>query len=188
MVKTIAIAGCIGRIGTTTQAVQAVLTLKQGGLKACYLEMNRTRYLDQLLTLYGAAEDEGSFIKYSGIHMYKGGYAKTAAKKGWDYIVRDYGQANIDSFEKTSFAEQPVKVITCGSKPNEIFAAQELLSDPTYEDAYFVFSFVPEEERLSIISLMGRRSGKTFFAGTAMDPYILIPDSVRTYHKILGME
>lgn len=187
MAKTIAIAGCIGHIGTTTQAIQAVLTVKQKGFKACYLEMNRTEYLDNLLGLYGQAEDKKNLVRFSGIDMYKRNFAKTISQKDWDFVIRDYGQANTDTFEETSFAEQPIKIIVCGSKPNEIFKTQDLLTDPMYDDAFFVFSFVPEEERISILSLMGRRAERTFFAGISFDPYELIADSVKCYQKIINI-
>ena len=187
MAKTIAIAGCVSRIGTTTQAIQSVLTVKQSGLKACYLEMNRTGYLDNLLALYGTAEDRKNLIKFSGIDMYKRGYAKSISKKDWDYVIRDYGSASDESFEETSFAEQPLKIVICGSKPNEIFKTQDLLGNPVYDDSFFVFSFVPEEDRMAIKSLMGRRAEKTFFAGITLEPYELVADSVKTYKRIINL-
>jgi len=188
MAKTIAIAGCIGHIGTTTQAIQAVQMLKNERLKACYLEMNRTEYLENLTALYCQAEDKKNMVEFSGISMYKRNYAKTVNQQKWDYVVRDYGQANIETFEESSFAEQPLKIIVCGSKPNEIFKTQDLLTDPMYDDAYFIFSFVPEEERVSIISLMGSRADKTFFSGIILDPYVLMPESTKIFQKILNKD
>lgn len=185
MAKTIAVAGCIGHIGATTQAIQAVKMIKDLGLKVCYMEMNRTEYLDNILRLYSQAEDKDSFVRFSGIDMYKRNYAKKVSKQNWDYIVRDYGPADVNTFEESSFAEQPLKIVVCGSKPNEIFKTQDLLVDPIYDDAYFIFSFVPEEERLDLLSLMGDRSNKTFFAGNVFDPYILTPDSKKIFQKIL---
>lgn len=185
--KTIAVTGCIGHMGTTTQAIQAVLTIKQKGLKSCYLEMNRTEYLENLLALYGQAEDKKNFVKFSGVDLYKRNFAKTIFHKNWDYAVRDYGSADVDTFEETSFAEQQMKIIVCGSKPNEIFKTQRMLTEPMYDDAFFIFNFVPEDERVSILSLMGKRTVRTFFAGITFDPYILIPDSEKIYQKIIGM-
>lgn len=186
MPKTIAVAGCISHIGATTQAIQAVQVIKENGLKACYIEMNRTGYLDNVLALYAQAEDRKSFIRFSGIDMYKKNYAKSVVKQSWDYVIRDYGPANVGSFEEASYAEQPLKIVVCGSKPNEIFKTQDLLRDPIYDDAFFIFSFVPEEERVDLLSLMGDRSEKTFFSGIILDPYGVTPDSKKIFQKILG--
>ena len=188
MAKSIAIAGCIGHIGTTTQAIQAVLTLKQNNLKTCYLEMNRNDYLDNLLALYYQAENKRNMITFSGIDMYKRNFAKTVTQQKWDYIVRDFGVANTETFEESSFAEQPLKIVVCGSKPNEIFQIQDLLENPIYDDAFFIFFFVSEEERVSVLSSMGQRAEKTFFSGIILDPYKLESESVRVFQKIINKE
>lgn len=187
MTRTIAIAGCTNHIGTTTQAIQAALAIKDRGLKVCYLEMNRTEYLNNVLKLYRDAMDEKKYIKFRDIDMYKSNFAKSVIQKDWDYVIRDYGSVNDKTFEETSYAEQPLKIVIAGSKPNEILKTTELLKNPVYEDAYFIFSFVPDNEKLPIKSAMSSRSSKTFFSDIILDPYELNPNSIKIYQKIINL-
>ena len=185
MSKVIAIAGCVGRIGTTTQAIQMIKLIQENNMTACYLENNKSNYLKQMVDLYCGVEDKGSRLKYQGIDFYKRNMIKKIPKDKYDYLIRDYGSASADAFEENSFAEQPVKIIVCGSKPNEIFQAQELLMDPIHDDCYFVFSFVPKQEEISIYSMMGKRAEKTFFTGCIYDPFHLEPESNKIYPLII---
>lgn len=188
MEKTIAIAGCIGHIGTTTQSIQAVRVLSRIGYKAGYLEMNRTRYLNNLVDLYSNAADEKDRVIYSGITMFKKSYTKAVYKSNFDYIVKDYGSAEAEGYEEISFAEQDIKIVVCGSKPNEIFKTQKLLMDPSYDDAFFIFSFVPESERISIVSLMAERADHTFFSEIVTDPFVWSPDTAKIFQKITNFD
>ncbi|WP_373262157.1 hypothetical protein [Hungatella hathewayi] len=185
---TIAIAGCVGHIGTTTQAIQVVRVLSKIGYKVTYLEMNRTDYLNNLVNLYSNAMEEKDKVIYSGITMYKRNYANALSKGNFNYVIKDYGNADTETFEDISFAEQDIKIIICGSKPNEIFKTQELLMDPSYDDAFFIFSFVPESERISIKSLMAERADHTFFTEIMTDPFIWSPDSAKLFQKIINFE
>ena len=187
MNKTIAFAGCTDHIGTTTQAIQAILSIKENTQNACYLEMNKTSYIENILKLYRKAEDNHEYIKFNDIDIYKKEYANKIRQKEYDYIIRDYGNANLNTFEETSFSEQPIKIVVCGSKPNEVFHVQKLLSNPIYEDAFFIFSFVPENEKLAILPLMGKRQEKTFFSDIILDPYKLNPNSIGIVNKIVSL-
>lgn len=188
METTIAIAGCVGHIGTTTQAIQIVRVLSKIGYKVSYLEMNRTDYLNNLVNLYSNAVDEKDKVIYSGLTMYKRNYAKALSKGNFDYVIKDYGNTDTETFEEISFAEQDIKIIICGSKPNEIFKTQALLMDPSYDDAFFIFSFVPESERISIKSLMAERADHTFFTEIITDPFIWSPDSAKLFQKIINFD
>ena len=188
MGNTIAIAGCVGHIGTTTQSIQAVRVLEKNGSRVCYIEMNRTNYLNNLINLYANIKDQKEKVVYSGISMYKKNYAKVVSKLNFEYIIKDYGNADADNFEEISFAEQDIKIVVCGSKPNEIFKTQELLKNPIYDDAYFVFSFVPENERISIVSLMAERSERTYFSEIIMDPFIWSSESTKVYQRIISYD
>lgn len=188
MESTIAIAGCVGHMGATTQSIQAVRVLSKIGYKVCYLEMNRTDYLNDLVNLYANAVDEKDKVVYSGIPMYKRNYAKAFNRGNYDYVVKDYGNTDSDTFEEISFTEQDIKIIVCGSKPNEIFKTQRLLMDPSYDDAFFLFSFVPENERISIKSLMAERADHTFFTEIVTDPFIWSPESAKLFQKIINFD
>jgi hypothetical protein len=183
--RTIAIAGCVNRIGTTTQALQAVQVLKAVGYKAAYLEANRNQYLEQMVKTYSNVEESKQFIINSGIVLYKRNYSQAAKDEKYDFIVKDYGNVDTVNFEEASFAGQKTKIVVCGSKPNEIFKTQAVLANPIYDDAYLIFSFVPEEERVSVQSMMSEDANKTFFADTILDPFVEHPSSKALFHKIL---
>lgn len=169
--ESIAVAGCISHIGTTTQALQIVKVLSAAGASVCYLESNRNEYLKNLTNLYVCADELKDRVEYNGIVMYKRNHSKAAVGSGYDYIIKDYGNINSGNFEESSFAEQATKIVVCGSKPNEIFKMQSILSNPIYDDAYFIFSFVPENERVSVVSMMSQRAKQTLFAEIVMDPF-----------------
>lgn len=184
-IKSIAVAGCLNHIGTTTFAIQTVLSIINNDKKAVFLEMNKTEYMEKLLKLYSKAEDHNEFIRFSNIDMYRKEYSGKIKMKNIDYVVKDYGNANLDTFEINSFSEQDLKILVCGSKPNEIFELQKLLSNKIYEDAFFIFSFVPENERLQILPMMSYKAKKTFFSDVIFNPYKLNPNSVEIINQIL---
>lgn len=170
--KTIAVAGATEHIGTTTQAIQLVLYLiKEESKKTCYLELNHTKYLESLNKVCEGVTNNILNMNYSGISMYKRNFAKTINPGNWDCVVKDYGNAYDEYFDLESFKKQDIKVLVCGSKPNEIFQTQDLLMNEAFDDVYIVFSFVPEIEKISLLSLMGNRSKRTVFSDIILNPY-----------------
>lgn len=183
MIK-IGIAGSMSRIGTTTQAIQLAQVLKEN-YKICYVERNEKKYLNDLLNLYTTAKNKKNKIEYSGIEMYKNLPNLDNSLSKYDFVISDFGNINTRTFEEKSFKEQDIKIIISGSKPNEIFKTQVLLERSMYKDANFVFVFVPEEERVSIASLMRERRDKTYFSDIVLDPYKLENSSKQLYTRIL---
>lgn len=183
MIK-IGIAGSMSRIGTTTQAIQLAQVLKEN-YKICYVERNEKKYLNDLLNLYTTAKNKKDKIEYSGLEMYKNLPNLDNSLSKYDFVISDFGNINTRTFEEKSFKEQDIKIIISGSKPNEIFKTQVLLERSMYKDANFVFVFVPEEERVSIASLMRERRDKTYFSDIVLDPYKLENSSKQLYTRIL---
>lgn len=183
MIK-IGIAGSMSRIGTTTQAIQLAQVLKEN-YKICYVERNEKKYLNDLVNLYTTAKNKKDKIEYSGLEMYKNLPNLDNSLSKYDFVISDFGNINTRTFEEKSFKEQDIKIIISGSKPNEIFKTQVLLERSMYKDANFVFVFVPEEERVSIASLMRERRDKTYFSDIVLDPYKLENSSKQLYTRIL---
>lgn len=183
MIK-IGIAGSMSRIGTTTQAIQLAKVLKEN-YKICYVERNEKKYLNDLVNLYTTAKNKKDKIEYSGLEMYKNLPNLDNSLSKYDFVISDFGNINTRTFEEKSFKEQDIKIIISGSKPNEIFKTQVLLERSMYKDANFVFVFVPEEERVSIASLMRERRDKTYFSDIVLDPYKLENSSKQLYTRIL---
>lgn len=183
MIK-IGIAGSMSRIGTTTQAIQLAQVLKEN-YKICYVERNEKKYLNDLVNLYTTAKNKKDKIEYSGLEMYKNLLNLDNSLSKYDFVISDFGNINTRTFEEKSFKEQDIKIIISGSKPNEIFKTQVLLERSMYKDANFVFVFVPEEERVSIASLMREKRDKTYFSDIVLDPYKLENSSKQLYTRIL---
>lgn len=183
--KTIAITGCVEHIGTTTQAIQLLLSLKQKYHKVCYLESNKTGYINNIKRLKPDIKDQIVNIDIKEIKMYKKSFFKVISPWEWDYLIRDYGNADSNDFDQDSFAKQKTKIVVCGSKPNEIFKLQELVLNPIYDGAYYVFSFVPEHERISILSLMGSQAKQTYFSDLLLDPFSDVLN-VSIYDKLIN--
>lgn len=183
MIK-IGIAGSMSRIGTTTQAIQLAQVLKEN-YKICYVERNEKKYLNDLVNLYTTAKNKKDKIEYSGLEMYKNLPNLDNSLSKYDFVISDFGNINTRTFEEKSFKEQDTKIIISGSKPNEIFKTQVLLERSMYKDANFVFVFVPEEERVSIASLMKEKRDKTYFSDIVLDPYKLENSSKQLYTRIL---
>ena len=186
MGNTITIAGCINRIGVTTQAIQLVRTLQENQIKTAYIEMNKTNYLKAVTSLYSKVKESPEKITYSGIDMYKRNGASQIKENKYNILVKDYGAASELYFEDDSYADGDLKLLICGSKPNELMRLKDCLKNPNFQDAFFIFSFVPEEEKTSILSLLGDKCSKAFFSGYIPDPYHLEKSSVELFHRILN--
>ena len=173
--KTIGLAGTISRIGTTTQALQFVRFLSEVKSFACYIEMNDHSYVEKALELYsGAVKQKSGAISFMDMDLYTKETAMAAQKKTYDYLVKDYGSLTDSSFQRVSFREQNIKILVCGSKPNEIFTLEERLKDRAFDDAFFIFSLSPEEDKESVLEMMEERQKRTFFASIQTDPFSMI--------------
>lgn len=184
---TIGIAGCIERMGTTTQSMQLIQYLQLTGKTACYIEVNQSNYIENVTRLYSDAKvlADGK-IKLGEILLYKFSNIIEALEENFNYYIKDYGSAINKDFELISFLEQDIRIVICGSKPNEIFAAQSILENRVYSDVSFIFSFVPKDEQDGIKEMMSSRKDKTYFAGLTPDPYSYNSGMNMVYKQIIA--
>lgn len=188
----VGIAGSIERIGTTTQTLQLIQYLQLTGKTACYLEINKKNYIEEVAKLYSGTKvfKKGGdiiSIKLGDIFMYRSMGIVDAIKENLEYYIKDYGCVKDENFERISFLEQDIRIIVCGSKPNEIFHAQEILKNKSYDDANFIFSFVPKDEQDSIKDMMLSKKEKTFFALNCADPYVYNSSMNNVYKQLINM-
>ena len=172
-------------MGTTTQAIQLVKYLKLMGYSAAYVEMNGNHYIDNLTTYY-QVKVESDYIKYEDVELYRREKILAANKNEYDYLVKDYGYVGMAGFELVSFAEQDLRIITCGSKPNELPAVENILRDQNYEDIKYIFTFVPKDERPAIKEMMEEYAEKTFFVEYVPDPYVYLSAANNVCKAVLG--
>lgn len=169
-IKTVGVAGSLCRIGTTTQAIQLVKYLKLMGYSTAYVEMNSNGYIDSLINYYEVKAGIDCVI-FEDVELYKREKILVANKKEYEYLIKDYGSIDGTEFESISFTEQEIRIVTCGSKPNELQAVERVLRNPVLEDIQYMFSFVPKEERAALKEMMDDYADRTFFVEYTPDPY-----------------
>ena len=188
--KTVGVLGILPRIGTTTQALQLTRYLLQQQRFAAYIEMNSSNYVYKSLELYSTAKEDvqtsSGMITFMDIEMYTKDNLISAQKKSYDYLIKDYGNITDLEYQKISFLEQDIKIVVCGSKPNEIFNIEDpFLKDKDYADVFFIFNLTPQEDRKYLLDVMGKKSDRTFFAGVQPDPFSsIVPNPI--YGDILN--
>lgn len=207
--KTIAVAGAMHRIGTTTQAIQIVKYLKFKGYKACYIELNDNKYMDRDESLkhrqvgytqkvkawldINKADDELGVIKYADIEMYyKQNTIPHILKMDYDYIVYDFGVYSERAFNRTAFVQADIKIMVVGNDPAELDWTQELAQSSFYQDAKLLFSFTGMGEAEEIKLLMDNiktsnnksNGARCYFADFVPDPFIF--SNLKLFDELIG--
>ena len=186
--KTIAIAGSMHRIGTTTQALQIVKHLILEGYTACYIQLNASDYVQRIAEFYTDSvhnEDAGR-VSYQNLEMYyKKEKIADILTKNYDYYIYDFGSMLDNEFTLVQYLEKDVRIIVCGSKANELSFIQPVLELVSAAGAEFVFSFTSEADRRDILKLMEEQQKHTYFSGYIPDPFSYEPSSKEIYSDII---
>lgn len=185
---TVAFCGSMSRIGTTTQALQAVKFLSLHNLKTCYIEMNDSGFIKDLMVIYGNIQHDRMMgcVTYSGVDLY---YDRTKIseilKLDYDAYIFDFGNLSIESFNFVSFLERTIRCVIGGTKPQEIVSMRKtldlLFSQP---DINYIFSFSDPGEHQDILDLMDERKDHTFFATYNPDPFSYSSQNNSYFEKI----
>lgn len=192
-IKTICvgIAGCIGRMGTTTQALQLVKYLQYCGYTASYLQMNNHGFVEALKDAYEEVEvnDDIGSVTYAKVDMYyQINKLQEILKKNYDYIIFDYGVYGENGYNKISFLEKEIQIFVVGSKPGgEFEKTYEVIKNNFYNNVHYIFNFVAKSEQEDVQELMAEKAEVTFFAPEARDPFIFSGDT-ELYSQILSLE
>ncbi len=186
----IGVAGCMGRMGTTTQALQFVKYLQYIGYRAAYFQMNTHGFVEALKDAYeqvSTDEDIGR-VSYAKVDMfYRTDRLQDVLKQNYDYIVFDYGVAGENGFNKISFLEKETQVFVVGSKPGgEFEKTYEVIKNNFYNNVYYIYNFVAASEQSDVRVLMGEKAEVTYFAKEAKDPFVYTGDTI--YGEILSLE
>lgn len=186
----IGVAGCIGRMGTTTQAIQLVKYLQYHGFRAAYFQMNGHGFVEALKEAYEevSVEEELGRVTYAKVDMfYRPAKLQEVLKLDYDYLIFDYGVVGENGFNKISFLEKEKQIFVVGSKPGgEFEKTYEVIKNHFYNNVYYIYNFVSFGEQEDIKELMGEKAEVTFFAGEAKDPFILC--GIDFYGDILSLE
>ena len=206
---TVGIAGAQSRVGTTTQALQIVKYLQYMGHRACYVEMNGTRYFDmsgkdgsdrqvsfaEKYRLWTECESSRAKVTFEGVDLFFGPEGiSESMKQGYDYYVYDYGSVTDRDFDRTAFLKDEIQIFTGGAKPAEFDYLLRMLDIPVFLEACIMLSFVPEKEEESILRLLheyrikrgSNRNRPIMFCDYCPDPFVF--SSPEKYMKVIPME
>lgn len=192
----IGVAGCLSRIGTTTQALQIVKYLTLKGYKACYIEANQSGWILEYMS--SRTEDEYRYMEQIGLVSYKEmdlyvnrQFIPMIKKKDYDFFVYDYGCYQEDTFERMSFLEKNIGIVVGGIKPRELEATDLVMNDTlTQNNVYYIFSFIDVDtsDKDDIIEMMEDKADHTSFAAYAANPFSYTSTRNGTYDKIFDLE
>ncbi|MCC8028005.1 MAG: hypothetical protein LIP16_22200 [Clostridium sp.] len=183
--RTVAVAGALRRIGTTTQALQIVKYLNLVGYPAAYLEMSGHKFIDSCIAVYEGARQDNAKVCLCDIDMYRTIQFLQRAGEDYAFLVKDYGSAAESAFNRVSFMEQDIKVLVCGAKSDEICFTEEIIRSGEYMDASYIFSFVPDENKVSIAGFM--EGIKTYFVEYTPDPFVYLATQNALYKSALNL-
>jgi hypothetical protein len=187
--QTIAVAGCLDRIGTTTQAIQMVKYLNLMGYRACYIEVNRSGYVERVPESYRniKVDKRTKRIICDNVDMFRQQNIAVVNKMDYEFLVKDYGAVTESSFEKISYLEQDFRIICGGIKPNEFHKVYDVLVDDIYEATGYIFSFVPNANREATLGFMEEKGDCTFFADYVPDAFTYSSTANNIYRTLLKL-
>lgn len=187
--QTIAVAGCLGRIGSTTQTIQIVKYLNLMGYNACYIEVNHNGYVDKVLQSYKNIKEDKKTkrIVCENVDMYRQTNIALVNKMDYEFLVKDYGAVTESSFERISFLEQDFRIMCGGIKPNEFDKVYDVLIDETYTASGYIFSFVPNANRAATLGFMEEKAESTFFADYVPDAFTYSATANNIYRTLLKL-
>lgn len=189
--KTIGVAGTIHRIGTTTQAIQIVKFLISKGYKACYVEVNETKYKNILIRKaeqyisyaekvkiafeIEKEDDDLGMISYEKVDMLYKPDKLANMDEEYDYYVYDYGTYSDRGFNKAAFLKDDLTIFVTGANPTEIDYTIDIAVNSSYIKSKLLFSFLEEAERESFIGYMKdyNAAGRCFFVPYTPNPFVL---------------
>lgn len=179
---TIAVAGCMNRIGTTTLALQLAKYFGYKGKRVAYLERNQTGYVASILEAFECKHDESlKKVTCMGVDLfYDLSLIKKIKQEKYDVFIYDYGVVTDENV--ISILEQNEVIITCGIKGDELSATTDALRKfYNNENILYCFNFVHRQTMESTKSMMGTKSGKTHFLGYAPEGFHLEAENMRTF-------
>lgn len=187
--KSIGVAGAISRMGTTTQCIQLCKYLLYMGYKPAYIQLNNHSWIENLIEAYSDVkhDEELGKAEYLGVDMYyKVDKIPEVLKMDYDFFIYDYGVYSDPSFSKVSFLEKERQIFVVGSKPGEFECTYKVIDSNFYNNCFYIYNFVPQEEQKELKKLMEDKEEYTFFADDVRDPFVYSGNTM--YSKILPLE
>lgn len=191
--KTIGVAGCISRIGTTSTAIQLVKFLQFMGKTACYVDNSGTDYISQCRDYYEPSDDNRELHKvtFDGVDVFYDVSAEIMQQiylNNYNYIVFDCGNIANDSSKQIQFLQKQWRLLCTGSKPNESSNLQKVIREIYQTKIYYLYFSVPTAERAYIKKDVEEFDQKCYFLPFYDDCYSLHLDSIPIFSDIFSEE
>ena len=189
--KLIGIAGSMSRIGTTTQALQVVKYLMYKGYKACYVEMNDTRYVENVAIFYDCDyidEDMGEVVFMNVHHFYRQDKISEILKLGYDFYIYDYGVCGGSNFNRTSYLEKEIRLLCVGSKVSEVTYTSNLVDNEFYPDLFYLFIHAPEADKKDLKESMIDKQDQVYFPVYSPEAYEFAIGNLPIYEEIIPLD
>ena len=186
--KKIGVVGACKRMGTTTAAIQLLQHLQLRGYRACYIEMNPNGFVQAHERNFECIHDaQLGKVQYQDVDLYyKQEHLVEILSMDYDYYVYDYGTYQDRDFNKTSFLEKDLRIFVMGSKASEMEAVKDVLRNEYYTDAFYLFNFISDKEKVDLLEFMMDRARQTFFMEYAPDQFEYVPNE--SFDQMLPVE
>lgn len=185
----ISVGGCCARMGTTTQAIQMVQYLQYLGHKACYVQMNDTKYVETLQSIYTftTVDSELACVTYNGVDMYsKPEYIAKIKTLDYAFIIFDYGNMAAPSFNIISFLERDIRIVVGGDSPSEVLAMTSIFNSALLQsDVYYLYNFIHESGKSEILELMADKADHVAFTTYTPDAYVYNTENNAVFDSML---
>ena len=187
----VAVAGCMRRIGCTSVAIQLIKFFASQGKSACFLDFSETMYVEECAEYYGvdSMDTEHHRITLDGVDMF---YNITAEilqfiqLQNYDFMVFDMGDISDNPQKQTDFLQKKYRLLVAGEKPNELKAFQRLLNNIYNTKISYMFNFVPQADRESLSEDMATSDSKCYFVPLMDEVYSLVAESVPLFHDMFS--
>jgi hypothetical protein len=188
--RSIAFAGAMHRIGTTTQALQVAKLYLLMGLRPCYISLAEDEFVQNIERYIDNREvnETLSMVRYENVDMYYNlDKLPEILAMDYDCFIYDFGVFGSSTFNRLSFLEKDISFLVCGGKPSEILNTTRILENSFYKNVKYVFSFISKGDQENILELMEELSDQTYFTEYVPDPFSYSVSS-DFYKDLIGFE
>jgi len=189
----VAVAGPISRMGVTSVSIQLVKYFLSKGKTACYIDMSGTGYTELCKEYYDCDSEDiiNHRITIDGIDMY---YNVTAdilqniEVKNYNFMIFDVGNISQSAEKQSVFLQKKYRLLVVGDKPNEEMAFNRLMKEIYRTNITYLYNFVPQGDRESLIEDANNRNQKCYFVPFFDECFSLVADSAKMFDTVFSAE
>ena len=189
----VALAGAISRMGVTSISIQLVKYFLSKGKTACYIDMSGTDFTELCREYYDLDSEDLSNhrITIDGIDMY---YDVTAdilqniEVRNYNYMIFDVGNISGSAQKQNVYLQKKYRLLVIGDKPNEEKAFNRLMKEIYRTNIYYLYNFVPQGDRESLIEDAKNRKQKCYFVPFYDECFSLTAESIKLFDSVFSDE